>query len=255
MVDIALSRDTLEPRMQYRIQLWCGAALNICGALYAVGLVVVARLLFPVPNPNASAIEIAAFFAQHSDRIRLGALIMVIGIGFFAPWGAMLVARTRLLEGRLPIFTYMSATTFGATLLATFLVPACFAIAAFRTWNTPEIPQMLNDAAWYLLLYIWPLFTVWIFSFGIPILTAPEHKQLHPRWVGHFSLVCGALFGTSFLVNHVKTGPFAYDGFFGVYVPAAALGLWGTVVGIELIRAARDEFHATVQLEEDANAI
>jgi hypothetical protein len=189
MVNIALSKNALEPRMQYRIQLWCGAALNICGALYAVGLVVVARLVFPVPNPNASAIEIAAFFAQNSDRIRLGALIMVIGIGFFAPWGAMLVARTRLLEGSLPIFTYMSATTFGATLLATFLVPACFAIAAFRTWTTPEIPQMLNDAAWYLLLYIWPLFTVWIFSFGIPILTAPTStlgRILQPHLWGAF---------------------------------------------------------------------
>jgi hypothetical protein len=59
------------------------------GALYGAGLVVVARLFLPVLDPSTSAGEIAAQFAEHRDRIRLGALLMVIGCGFFAPFGAV----------------------------------------------------------------------------------------------------------------------------------------------------------------------
>jgi hypothetical protein len=36
------------------------------GALYGAGLVVVARLFLPVPDPSASAGEIAAQFAEHA---------------------------------------------------------------------------------------------------------------------------------------------------------------------------------------------
>jgi hypothetical protein len=44
-------------------------------------------------------------------------------------------------------------------------------------------------------------------------------------WVGHLSLWCGLLFAPSFLIDHLKTGPLAYNGLLGVYIPAAALGI------------------------------
>jgi hypothetical protein len=177
------------------------------GALYGAGLVVVARLFLPVPDPSTSAGEIAAQFAEHRDRIRLGALLMVIGCGFFAPFGAVLVARTRRMESDTPVFTYLQFVSFGATLAVTSLVPMSFALAAFRPEQDPAITEMLNDTAWFVLVYIWPLFTVWPWSLAAPILLAPKGTATFPRWVGHLSLWCGLLFASSFLVDHLKTGP------------------------------------------------
>jgi hypothetical protein len=147
------------------------------GALYGAGLVVVARLFLPVLDPSTSAGEIAAQFAEHRDRIRLGALLMVIGCGFFAPFGAVLVARTRRMESDTPVFTYLQLVSFGATLAVTSLVPMSFALAAFRPEQDPAITEMLNDTAWFLLVYIWPLFTVWPWSLAAPILLALKAPQ------------------------------------------------------------------------------
>jgi hypothetical protein len=132
---------------------------------------------------------------------------MVIGCGFFAPFGAVLVARTRRMESDTPVFTYLQFVSFGATLAVTSLVPMSFALAAFRPEQDPAITEMLNDTAWFLLVYIWPLFTVWPWSLAAPILLAPKGTATFPRWVGHLSLWCGLLFASSFLVDHLKTGP------------------------------------------------
>ncbi len=223
-----------------RVQMACVMSQWATGALYGAGLVVVARLFLPVPDPSATAAQIAAQFAEHRDRIRLGALLMVIGCGFFAPFGAVLAARIRRMESDTPVFTYLQLLSFGATLAVTFLVPMSFALAAFRPEQDPAITQMLNDAAWFLLLYIWPLFTVWLWSLAAPILLAPKGTATFPRWVGHVSLWCGLLFAPSLLIDHFKTGPWAYNGLLGVYIPAAALALWGTATSLALIRALRN---------------
>lgn len=212
-------------------------SLSICGALYATGLVLVAHLMFPVPAAAASPVDIAEFFSTHRERIRTGALLMVIGVGFFAPFGALLVARTRKMETGLPLFTYLQLVSFAATLSVTFLVPMTFALAAFRPDQDPNITQFLNDTAWFLLLYIWPMFTVWILSVAVPTLIATPGTSAFPRWTGYLGLVCGPLFATSVLIGHLKTGPFAYDGVLGVYIPALALGVWGMAMEFAMVRS------------------
>jgi hypothetical protein len=111
------------------------------------------------------------------------------------------------MESDTPVFTYLQFVSFGATLAVTSLVPMSFALAAFRPEQDPAITEMLNDTAWFVLVYIWPLFTVWPWSLAAPILLAPKGTATFPRWVGHLSLWCGLLFASSFLVDHLKTGP------------------------------------------------
>lgn len=228
-------------RSSYWTEVSCVVSLGICNVLYVGGLVVVARLLFPVLSPSDSAAQVAAYFAAHHDAIRTGALMMTLGVGFFAPFGALLVTRTRRTERGSGIFTSLQMISFGATLLATFLVPMCFALAAFRPGEDPAIVQLLNDTAWFLLLYIWPLFTVWVWSVGLPVLLAEPGTATLPRWTGHLSLWCGLAFAPSLLIDHLKSGPFAYDGLLGVYVPAGALGLWGIALAGACLQAARSE--------------
>lgn len=229
----------VNPVLARRTQLVCVLSETMTGVLYLSGFVIAG--LLPVPDPSASAVQIAAQFTEHRDRIRLGALLMVIGVGFFAPFGAVLLARTRRMETDIPIFTYLQLVSFSATLTVGFLSPMCFALAAFRPEQDPAITQMLNDAAWFLLLYIWPLFTVWQWSLAAPILLTPKGSATFPRWVGHVSLWCGLLFTPSLLIDHFKTGPFAYNGLLGVYVPAAALAIWSSATSIGLMISLRTE--------------
>ncbi|ASF09477.1 hypothetical protein NBRGN_110_02480 [Nocardia brasiliensis NBRC 14402] len=224
-----------------RVQLL--STLSVLGvlALYVPGLVLVARFALPIPSPDASAEQIAAMFAEHQTRIRFGVLMMVVGVFFFGPFGAVLVARTRRMEADVPVFTYLQLISFAATLAVTYLVPMAWALAAFRPRQDPNITQMFYDLGWFLLLYIWPLFTLWLWSLAAPILLAPKGTETFPRWVAYLSLWCGLLFAPSFLINFFKTGPFAYDGLFGAYVPAVALGLWGFGVMVALVQTIRKE--------------
>src|SRR5690348_9236820 len=65
-------------KSSYWTEVSCVVSLGICNVLYVGGLVMVARLLFPVLSPAASAAQVAAYFATHHDAIRTGALMMTL---------------------------------------------------------------------------------------------------------------------------------------------------------------------------------
>jgi hypothetical protein len=57
----------------------------------------------PPPSPNASAIEIAAFYQANTGMIRLGLLVVMLGIAALMPFMAELTLLMSDIEGRRPV--------------------------------------------------------------------------------------------------------------------------------------------------------
>jgi len=183
--------------------------------------------LLPPTNPEAGADEIARFFADHATAIRIGCVLMCVGLTLFAPWGAALATWTRRQEMGFPLLTYTQLLALAACVALLVLLPVVWAVAAYRPQDTdPDVTRMLNDLAWFLFLFIWPPFSLWTGTLGIAILRDRNPVPTFPRWTGYLSLWCAALLIPAGLMAFFKDGPMAYDGIVAFYLPLTVFFIW-----------------------------
>jgi hypothetical protein len=229
--------------MTSRIQLvcaWLGLAL-IVG--FFIGFVPLAGFV-PPTHPGASAATIAAKFRGHHARILIGCFFMIVSLTLFIPWGAMIAARTWRMERGFPFYTCVQVISVAAATLIAVLVPVCWALAAYRSHLDPPVVRLLNDAAWYMFLYTWPVFSVWCIAIALPIFKAGEGEAVFPRWIAYFSLWVAVLIIPTGFMSFFLSGPLAYDGVIAFYIPTAVFFAWMlamTYASISSIQAETDE--------------
>jgi hypothetical protein len=110
-------------------------------------------------------------------------------------------------------------------------------VASFRPDRAPEVTQALNDLAWF-------LFAMPAGPLGLQILATAIVPLAHsgpdapfPRWFGYLSLWMFSFTIPGFLVIFFKTGPLAWNGLLGIYLPAVGVAIWvGTLITL-LLRA------------------
>jgi hypothetical protein len=61
---------------------------------------------------------------------------------------------------------------------------------------------------------------------GLTILSHPEVTNVYPRWVGFFNIWIAVGMATSSVIPFFITGPFAWNGVVGFWIPATVFGLW-----------------------------
>src|ERR1700752_5263975 len=93
--------------MNKKAQLICGWCGPVCAVLFAIGAVFLGQFIPPLVSPNDGAAEVARKFAEHTGEIRVGAMICVISMSLVGPWGAVVAAQFRRIEGRFPVLTYV----------------------------------------------------------------------------------------------------------------------------------------------------
>ena len=208
-----------------RIQLvcaWLGLAL-IVG--FFVGFVPLAGFV-PPPHPSASAAAIAAIFRAHHTRILVGCFFMIVSLTLFIPWGAMIAARTWSREQGFPIYTCVQVICVAAATLIAVLVPVCWGLAAYRSTLDPSLARLLNDAAWFMFLYTWPVFSVWCIAIAMPILKAGDVESMFPRWIAYLTLWVAVLIIPTGLMSFFLSGPLGYNGVIAFYIPTAVFFVW-----------------------------
>lgn len=190
---------------------------------FLVGWILLARFALPAPSPAWSAAQLAEFYIENRNRIRLGCIVALFFLPLFAlPLGVVL-ARLRRAEEGTPIFTYTSLVLMPIALFLLILPFIPWSVAAFRPGQLdPQIIQALNDLGWFIFLFTWAVFTVLFTLMAIAILRADRGKEPLPRWSAYLLLWCGLLFAGSALIVFFKDGPFAYDGLVGLYIPVGA---------------------------------
>jgi len=212
---------------------WC-APIGVLVIL--VGFWPIAGYL-PPPRASSSADQIAAFYRDHADSIRLGLVLTFAGC---AAWGPLLAVITRrMLDFRPRNLTLVCGQlAAGIAAWGFLLVPVIvLAVAAFRPERSAETTQTLHDLGWMLLIMPFVPFTVQNVCLGWAILQDTGAPPALPRWVGYFNLWVALSFVPGGVIALFKTGPLAYDGVFAFWIPFTVFFVWLLVMPLALHRA------------------
>jgi len=220
-----------------RLCVWSGPVFL---GFFFIGMVVVAQLL-PPPSAAASAQTIAAFYGARTGEIRAGLLIALTSCAFYLPWVAIVSAHMKRIENVSPALVIIQALG-GAVGTIAFMVPILIWLtASFRPERDPEITRTLNDLGWVIFTIGYPPFEAQLVSFALAVIGDKAQKPVLPSWVGYLALSTGVSFFPAVLITYLKTGPFSYTGFIGLWLPLIMFGAWLCALTILLLKATREE--------------
>jgi MFS family permease len=233
------SRIETERCMSTRNQLvclWTGYAFFI---LYLLGIVVVAGFI-PPPAPSMSGEQVAAFFDQRHGRILVGMSICAVASALYVPWGvAILGQMLRTEKSRFPALSAVQVISAGLGAAFFALSPLFWLTIAYRTGHAGDTVGILNDFAWISWIVSWPFFSIQAGALGLCILTYPAAE--FPRWVGYLSIWFAISMFPASLIVFFYSGPLAWNGLFGIYLPLAMFALWYNTVSFYLLKAVKAE--------------
>lgn len=202
--------------------------------MYLVGIVLVAGFI-PPPSPSLSGEEIKALFDGNQQRILLAMSLCVIATALYVPWSVGLHGVMAKIEGgSKPLaLTQLASGAVGAVFF--LITPMMWATMAFRSSHDAGVLLILNDFAWISWIISWPPFLVQEFAFGIAIFRAKE--QILPRWLAYYSLMGATTMLPATLILFFKSGPFAWTGIFGLFLPLVLFSIWFNVATYCSLRA------------------
>ena len=213
---------------------WCGPVFLV---LFVAGFWFVAGLV-PPPKPSDNAAQIAAFYRDNTDRIRVGMLMSMVATALLAPF---IILITQLMKRRNPRLDLLADIQLicGFALLLMVLIPITFiALGAFRPERPAESTQLLNDIAFFALFWVFSTPILEYLSMGAYSLMDRSDRPLFPRWVGWFDLATAAIFVTGAPVLFVKDGPFAWNGLLAFWAVLFIFGGWVLVSFVYVLREA-----------------
>lgn len=225
--------------MNQKNQLLCVWMGPIFALLFGIGFWLFVQF---IPHaPSASAQEIADIYRANTSTIRLGLLIVLFAGSLAAAFVAAISVQLRRIETCNPVLTYTQLVA-GAIAVVLLVLPALvWTMAAFRPERAPELTQLLNDAGWILILLPFSPIFVQVLAIGLAVLGDKSRTPVFPRWAGFFNIWVGVLFLPAALLTFFKTGPFAWDGIFGFWIPAGAFFAWIFVMTALMIQTIKQQ--------------
>jgi hypothetical protein len=95
--------------------------------------------------------------------------------------------------------------------------------------------------SWIMLVMPWIPFMAQYFAFAFAILSDPRPQPVFPRWLAYFNIWAEVMFTPAIILPFFKTGPFAWNGLFVFWIPAAAFTALFFVNATCLIKAINAE--------------
>lgn len=228
---------------QATFQRICAYSGIICVLLFFGGFVAAGFL--PPLSPSMSAAQVAAHYQAHTAGIRLGAGLIFLSSGFYVWFTAVISGQMQRIPGVYPTVIYAQLAG-GAFACLTFLVPALlFVVTAFRPDRSPDATLMLNDMSWIFLVMPWIPFMAQVFAFAFAILSDRRPQPLFPRWLAYFNIWAEVMFTPAIILPFFKSGPFAWNGLFVFWIPAAVFTAQFVVNAIWLLKAINSDAKET----------
>ncbi len=222
-----------------RVQLWSIYAVFGFIVLFLIGWVLLARMV-PPPSPMGDPEKMAGFFRDHLLGIRVGMILALFAAALLLPWGGAICAQMLRMEGPRAPLTWAWAAAQGCVVIE-FVYPCAFwLVAAFRPDDASRV-QTFNDLGWLPFLGI--VCTGMFQMVALALVTLRDHRAepVYPHWFGYFQLWCTLGVGLTFGVWIFKTGPLAWDGFVGFWIPVTVYFVWVIVTTVMTGRAINND--------------
>jgi hypothetical protein len=216
---------------------WCGPAFVLClfGGWGLLGGFI------PLIPPSDSAAEVVAVYATNPTLHRFGLVVAMAGAFLTLPFALAISMQMRRTELRTPILSVLQFAS-GLIVTVVLLIPLLlFAGNAFRPERSEELTMLVNDLSYIMLILPWPPLLGQLGAIAVAVLTDRRPVPVFPRWVGYYSLWVAVLLLPASMILFFKTGPFAWTGVIGFWIPAVVFGTWYLVMTPLLLRAIKQE--------------
>lgn len=209
--------------------------------LPAVALVwLAAFFLFPgfLPpmSPQASAHQVAAFYAHHTSRVRYSMILLNWFCVALIPMLMLIVERMRRMAHRTPVLRYCVIGVAGAAPIVFLTSTIFWLLAAFRPYRSPDLTQLYNDLAWITFTCGVPFLVALCLFVAVAIYLDLQAEPVFARWVGHFNLLIAAALVPAGFAGLTLSGVFAWNGLLSFWVKNIAIALWLVVMAVVLGR-------------------
>jgi hypothetical protein len=169
--------------------------------------------------------------------IRLGLLMAMGSCVFFLPWVAVISVQMQRIEGRYPGLAWVQLVGGGLAMMIILLPMMIWITISFRPERDPNLMLLLNDLAWLIFTMAFAPFVSQGLAIAFAIFSDKSEPPVFPRWAGYYNLWVALLFVPTGLIVFFKSGPFAWNGIIGFWIPVANFGIWFGVM-FKLLRDA-----------------
>ena len=195
---------------------------------------------FPPPGPSVSAADIAKYYEENRLAILLAATATMNLAGMAVLWVVSVWSQLQRIETSTAQTLSMVWLAVGVFNMCWFYPAGLFwTAAAGRDTFTPETIKLLHDIGW--LSIVMPVFATTIqgFAAAFAIFSDPRDEPIFPRWGAYFNLWIGILIMPGAFAGFFKTGPFAYNGLFDLWLAFLWFSLWFFVNSFLVLKASR----------------
>lgn len=192
---------------------------------------------FPTLPPSLTPEQLAEVYTSNQMGILLGGSLIVIAAGFCGPFNAAIFLQLRRMEGARPIGAYSQLAS-GIANIQFFIFPGLlFVVAAYRPDRDLDSLSALNDLAFIITMLPWTVGAMQSVCIGLAVIKHGTRTTPYPRWVGYFNIWIALGMTASAVVPFFKTGPMAWNGLIGFWIPAVVFGLWMLVMSVMTLRS------------------
>lgn len=231
--------DQHLPIADVRVQRACAWSGVVLLLVFMPAFIVLCHL-WPPPDPTWTAAQVKAFFLEDTARKRIGIALCLASWALIVPWSVALASFTARAESGFRILSVIQVACGSGMAAIGELMMLLWGVNAFRPDVIPaDTMRVLDDLGWFIFVMYWAPGTVWVWAAGTAILLDRHPRPALPRWAGYVCLWVGLSFFPAALALLFKTGPFAYNGLFGVWVPAGVFFVWFGLMTVLMLSAGR----------------
>ncbi|WP_428382577.1 hypothetical protein [Nevskia ramosa] len=217
--------NPMAETINVRVQRWCVWSGLIFLLLFGLGWIFLAGFI-PPPRPDASGAQIAAFYQTDVWMKRLGLVIAQAACIFFVPWVCVISTQMRRIKGSDPSLAAAQLIGGSIAMLAVLIPTMIWTTVSFRPDRDPELMLLLNDLGWIILSMTFAPFLTQSCALAAAIFLDKGDKPVFPRWAAYLNIWVPMGFLPTALVVYFKSGPFGWNGLFGIYIPLANFAIW-----------------------------
>ena len=223
-----------EPEViSQKIGLWCTWAFAL---LTVIGWLGIAHFYMPAPADLGLEATKVWFTQEHRMGVIVGCTIFYIACGLLAPGSIQFGIMLAKIEGKWPLWSITTAACGLFISIIIFFNACAWIVAAYRPEFGADVIQAFSDWSWMAFLLGWFYLALEMVATAIVEFMDKREQPMVPRWFswltlfGSVSLVCAA--GPAFF----KSGPFAYHGLLGFYMPMVVWGVYLVVTTWFMLR-------------------
>jgi hypothetical protein len=197
--------------------------------------------LIPLIPPAETAEYVAGIYGTNAVVHRIGLILGMIGVFLTIPYFLVISMQLRRMERRVPILSILQLCS-GIIVTVVLMIPMLlFVGASFRPERAPELTMLVNDLSYVMLILPWPPIIGQLGAIAVAVITDKNNGTaagpIFPRWCAYYQVWVGVLLLPASLIIFFKSGPFAWTGIVGFWIPAAVFGSWYLIMTKLLLTA------------------